>query len=239
MRYDERMPAPRAFAFCDETGNGNPDQPLIVCALVCDLERSEIERKLEQKYQEARLRPGFSAMPKYQKFVRQGFHYCNDPIEIQIEFIELLIRTTGIKAFLIHTDRTTLAGVSEVKQLLFIYERLAFIIARRFQMCKSVDFVLEENQSLRPFMGELEDRVRKDSQRITLPECRFQQQAKSSGSLLAISDYVLGIAAKWLKEGMSTDPCDLRFRQLKDIQHLVSQFYSMEMGILINRREKV
>ena len=87
--------------YMDESGNGNPDQPLIVGAVVADTNALDIEAEIRQLYRELSARRSLKGHPGFDKFRRNGFHASTDPPEVSQPFIELIQRSIGFKVFLV------------------------------------------------------------------------------------------------------------------------------------------
>lgn len=229
----------QVFAFMDESGNGNPDQPLIVGAVVCDRERSDIEEAIRSRYAQLRARPGFREMERYDTFIEEGFHRSYDPFDVQANFIDLLISTAGFKAFLVATDRTKLTPAPEIDQLKAMYLWLTNTICRRFRSCDSVHFVIEQNDTLRPLLAEIEATVNRWLQQSGprhRPTVTVTERPKQPDSLLAMTDYVMGVTAAWMRSGAVRDPAAIAYRQFRDVEGCLSLLYSLEKGRLSSRR---
>jgi hypothetical protein len=227
------------FVFMDESGNGNPDQPLIVGAVVCDRDRSDLEAAIRSRYHQARARAGFQDMDRYEKFVKEGFHRSQDPFDVQANFIDLIISTAGFKIFMVVTDRTTASERSETEQLLALYIWLTNTICRRFRHVGTIHLIIEENESLRPVHPMIISTLNRwlsrsnGSQR---PNVTLTESPKQTDSILAIADYAMGVTSAWIRSGGLRDPDKISYRQFRDIEGGISLLYSLEGGVMSSRK---
>lgn len=229
------------FAFMDESGNGNPDQPLVVGAVVCDRDRSEIEAAIRSRYYQNKARPGFKDMDRYEKFVDEGFHRTYDPFDVQANFIDLIITTAGFKTYMVVTDRSTLSELPEIDQLKVLYIWLTNSICRQFKASETIHLIIEENDSLRPAHPAISETItrwlsRKDREG---PKINVTESPKKKDSLLAITDYSMGVTAAWIRSGGLRDPKNIGYRQFRDIEGGVSLLYSLEQGLMSSRRTRL
>jgi hypothetical protein len=227
------------FVFLDESGNGNPDQPLLVGAVACDRELSTISSALKSRYLQLRARPGFQGMSRYDEFVKEGFHRSDDPYDVQASFIELLITTPGYKMFMVMTDRTTLTPDDETTQLRKMYEWLGMTLRRNFKHYATMQMTVENNDALRPLLPAIAEKLNsRPTGRHMLPRVSVSEGPKSPDSLLAISDYMMGVSAAWIRSGGSRDAASIAYRQFRDIEGGISLLYSLEQGVITSRRRR-
>lgn len=226
--------------FLDESGNGNPEMPLVVCGVAVEESLVEaLQDRIRSAYQRTLARPSFRSQEDRERFEKEGFHRSLDLPEIGIEFAHLLSSTSVYKAFLIGTDRTTLSG-TETDQIVELYVRLGGVLRRKFRRAAQVDLIIERNTALRPRMDEIRERInsRRASNGCRLPLVTVQQQDKSPDSVLAASDGLALIAASWLKSNRPTDHGSHLYRTYIETEAAISWFCSLEHGVLSTRRAR-
>lgn len=227
--------------FLDESGNGNPDQPLVVCGIAVEAGLvGEFEERIRSAYQRVLARPTFRDAEDRERFRRTGFHRSLDLPEVGIEFVHLLSSTSIYKALIIATDRSTLTSDDEVDQLVELYVRLGGVLRRQFRPAPRVDLVIEQNEPLLARMDEIRDRVnsRRNTHGRSLPTVTVTQAAKSPDSVLAAADGLALVASQWLQAGRATDARKFQYRAYVETEAAISWFCSLEHGVLSTRRTR-
>lgn len=225
--------------FLDESGNGNPDDPLVICGIAVEADLvSEFESLIQAAYHRTLARPKFRNHADRERFKQTGFHRCEDLPEVGAEFVQLLSSTSIYKALLIGTDRSSLGLDDEVDQLVEMYVRLGGVLRRQFRQASRVDLVIERNQPLESRMTEIRDRVndRRSAHGRHLPTVTLAQADKSPESVLAAADALALVAASWLKSNYSTNAEDFQYRSYVETEAAISWFCSLEHGVLSTRR---
>lgn len=87
--------------FLDESGNGNPDDPLVICGIAVEADLvSEFQSLIQAAYHRTLARPKFRNEADRERFKQTGFHRCEDLPEVGAEFVQLLSSTSIYKALL-------------------------------------------------------------------------------------------------------------------------------------------
>lgn len=225
--------------FLDESGNGNPEDPLVVCGIAVEEDFiGEFEGRIRSAYYRVLARP-FRNPEDRERFLRTGFHRSADLPEVGSDFTHLLSSTSIYKALIIATDRSSL-DLPEVDQLVELYVRLGGVARRQFRQASKIDLVIEQNEPLRPRLHEISDRInsRRNSNGRRLPPVTISQANKSPESILAAADGLALIAAAWLKRQRDTNASRYEYRTYLETEAAISWFCSLEHGVLSTRRTR-
>jgi hypothetical protein len=228
----------------DESGNGNPDQPLIVGAVVADTAALDIETEVRRLYRELSARRSLRGHPGFERFRRSGFHASTDPLEISQPFIELIQRSVGFKVSLMATTQRspyTHRGLTETQVISEMYETIVADNLLRYRDESALLVCIEENDSLRRMLPTLPRysnyrAIQKLGIAEDLPEVRVEMVKKGSIVALAIADYVMLAVSRWIKSGFSKDPLDRAYRGFRAVAPAVSMLYSLDDGKLVDRK---
>lgn len=226
--------------FMDESGNGNPDLPLIVGAVELFDDAAEVEENIQSLYRRLCTLSSLEGLDSFEKFRRHGFHYKNDPPEIKNPFLDL-IRTTAFKAYMVVTDRTGVPGATEAEQIEFMYVKLLSDLLLKHHRQTELLVTVEQSTEMRSIIQRLPSGATKQARETRvkarpLPQLNIEMAAKTDYMSMAIVDYVMGSAAKWLREDQTTDPAKWQYRSFRQIEPFVSVFYSFEHGLISSRR---
>ncbi|MGJ9424192.1 hypothetical protein, partial [Aeromicrobium sp. CF3.5] len=224
--------------YLDESGNGNPQDPLVVCGIAVEDDLvDEFEELIRTTQLRVLARPGFRDSADRDRFRATGFHRSVDLPEVGIEFAHLLSSTSIYKALIIATDRSTL-GTQEVDQLVELYVRMGGVLRRQFRQAPQIDLIIERNEPLNARLDEIRDRInsRRNNHGRRLPAVTLTQAEKSSASVLAAADGLALIAADWLKAGRAMDAARHQYRTYVETEAAISWFCSLELGVLSTRR---
>jgi hypothetical protein len=71
---------------------------------------------------------------------------------------------------------------------------------------------------------------------VELPEIRVEMVKKGSVMSLAITDYAMLAASRWISSNFTTDPGSRAYRGFREIAPSISLFYSLEDGKLASRK---
>lgn len=224
----------------DESGNGNPDLPLIVGAVELFDDAAEVEEKIQSLYRRLSTLNSLEGLDSFKEFCRQGFHYKNDPPEIKNPFLDL-IRTTAFKAYMVVTDRSGVPRVTESERVEFMYVKLLSDLLLKHHRETELFVTVEQSTEMKSIIQRLPSSATKQARETRvearpLPQLNIEMVAKTDYMSIAIVDYVMGTAAKWLRENQSTDPAKWQYRSFRQIEPFVSVFYSFEHGLISSRR---
>ncbi|MGC4767609.1 hypothetical protein ACLQ25_01300 [Micromonospora sp. DT44] len=64
----------------DESGNGNPSQPLIVGAVELGHDADDVEQRIRDLYKRLCAKSSFIGHPGFDEFRKNGFHSSTDPL---------------------------------------------------------------------------------------------------------------------------------------------------------------
>ncbi len=227
--------------YMDESGNGNKDLPLIVGAIVTEVDADSIESEIRHLYEELSARRALRGLSTFEEFRKNGFHAKNDPPEISTPFLELIQRAIGFKAYVYFTDRSTFVNLSEAQQIEQLYAILVADLLIRYRSRSEIYCLLEENSELRKLVRTLPDlAARKVVDRlgrsVDLPTLRVSMVKKQEVMSLAVIDYVMMAVSRWVRINYSRDVSDRKYRGFREIAPVLSVLYSAESGLLLNRK---
>lgn len=225
----------------DESGNGNRDQPLLIGAVVMDLEVNSIEDEIRQLHQELSARRSFKGHPGFEKFCARGFHASTDPPEIKARFTELLQRAAGFKVSLLATQQRPDNSADDRALILEMYQILVADLLLTYKDQNLLIVHIEDNEELRPLLRDLPRHATfratiKIGRIASLPEIQVKIPKKGSVMSLAISDYVMLAASKWMRSNYTRDIKRQEFRGYREVEPAISVFYSLENGVVGNRK---
>lgn len=227
--------------YMDESGNGNPGHPLVVGAVVVDSDASELEVDLLKLHRELSARRALRGHRGFEKFRKSGFHASTDPIEVSQPFIELIQRSVGFKIYLMASEDRTYRGLTEAQLISEMYERIVADNLIRHQGQNIVTVRIEENDGLRAMMQNLPRfanyrAITKLGKMADLPQAKIEVVKKGEFMSLAIVDYAMIAASRWIASGFTVAPDNRAFRGFREIAPVISFFYTMESGKLVSRK---
>jgi hypothetical protein len=228
--------------YMDESGNGNPSQPLIVGAVEIDEDWEDVERRIDELFRNLSARRSLFGLRSFEDFRNHGFHASTDPLEISGHFLDLM-QDLSFKAYISVTDRTDArAGGTEIEKLEFMYENLLGDLLLRHRKNSELLCHIEQNDSLKRFVQDLSGNAtcrayEKLGRRIRLPKLNVVMVAKTQAMSMAIIDYVMLAVSKWIRDGSSTDPRDRSYRAFREVEPFISVLHSLELGVISSRKE--
>lgn len=227
--------------FMDESGNGNLAQPLIVGAVVVDLDACDIEEEIRLLHKELSARRTFRGHKGFEKFQKNGFHASTDSPETKPRFIELIQRGSGFKILMIGTWYHTRGNMTEKQVLSEMYQSLVADILLQHHSQSVLTICIEDNVGLRRMLREIPRyavlRAQIKLGRLTkLPEIRMELAEKGSVMTLAVADYAMLIASQWMHKGCVADLAVREYRAFREIEPSISLFYLLEDGVKLNRK---
>jgi hypothetical protein len=226
--------------FMDESGNGNTDLPLIVGAVELYDNADDVEENTRSLYKRLSAMSSLEGLPSFEEFRKHGFHSKNDPPEIKAPFLEL-IRTTSFRAYMVVTDRTGVPGNTESEQIEFMYVKLLSDLLIRHRKKSELFVNIEQSADMRSIIQRLPSSANKQAQKTRgkaepLPKLNIEMVTKTDHMSMAIVDYVMAAAARWLRENRTTDPKIWQYRAFRELEQYVSVLYSFEHGLISNRK---
>jgi hypothetical protein len=225
----------------DESGNGNPSQPLIVGAVETDEDSEEIESRILELYRRLSARRSLDGLRSFEDFRRHGFHASTDPHEVSGTFRELM-QDLSFRAYVLLTDRTDpRAGDTENEKLAFMYESLLGDLLIRHRKKPKLLCYIEQNDSIKQLVRKLPENAicraqRKLGRRTPLPQLDVAMAAKTEAMSLAIVDYIMLAISRWIRSNSKTDPADRNYRAFREIEPFISVLYSLEQGLISSRK---
>jgi hypothetical protein len=230
--------------YMDESGNGHPSLPLIVGVVaVDDGDAEETEQRIRDLFTRLSARRSLRGLRSFEDFCMHGFHASTDPPEVSVPFLELL-QDLVFKAYMVVTDRTTShAGNTELDKLKFMYVSLLSDLVIAFRREEELVCHIEHNDSLRRFTRDLPGLAlslaneKLADRRVSLPTLTVISTPKMRAMSLAIVDYVMLAAHRWIQSGYSTDVADRKYRGYRGLEHFISLLYSLESGRISSRKE--
>ena len=238
VKPHERLNAVKLFM--DESGNGNPDLPLIVGAVELYDNADDVEESTRSLYQRLSANSSLEGLTSFEEFRRRGFHYKNDLPEIRTQFLEL-IRTTSFRSYMVTTDRTGVAGETESEKIEFMYVKLLSDLLIRHRKQAELLVYIEQSQDMKSIIQRLPASTTEQAHKTLgkakkLPNLNIEMVTKTDYMSMAIVDYVMAIAANWLRENRTIDPAKWQYRTFSQLEPFVSVLYSFEHGLISNRK---
>lgn len=234
--------------FIDESGNHNPDRPLLVGATAIE---SDQEPRLSKQITElqSRLVADYSQWTSEEecaRFSKIGFHRKHDMLPVRVQFEELISHSRQFSAFILVTDRQCSGGLSERRILFGMYCKLIAAIAKKISRRAAIEILFESGEDLPSSLNKVASGVDQIltgwSRNFTRsgPSIEYQTAAKgASQPLLAVTDYLIGICGSWIQAGAKADLRTNEFRTLTKIEPCLSMFYSYERGLLSSHGRRI
>jgi hypothetical protein len=229
--------------YMDESGNGNPSQPLIVGAVaIDDSDAEEIENRIRELFARLSARRSLAGLRSFEEFRRSGFHAAADPPGFSTLFSELM-QDLFFKAYMIVTDRTSPhAGVTQGEKLNFMYVRLLSDLLLEFRKESELVCRIEQNDSLRQLFRDLPElssrrAIEKVGRQVALPRLSVIVVPKLEAMSLAIVDSIMLTTSRWINAKYSRDVTDRNYRDFRGIEHFISLLYSLEQGRISSRKQ--
>ncbi|MBP5884673.1 hypothetical protein QBA57_20570 [Streptomyces scabiei] len=227
--------------FMDESGNGNPSQPLIVGAVELGDDADETEEKILDLYERLFARNSLAGFLSFEEFRKKGFHASNDPLEVSGPFLEL-IRDTFFRAYIVVTDRTGVPGDTESKRIEFMYVKLLSDILIRHRREPEILCYIEQSEDMASIIRRLPDSVvrqacKKIGKAAPLPKLNIAMVAKRDYMSTAVVDYVMAAVSRWILADRTTNPGHRPYRAFREIEPFISMLYSFEHGSISSRRD--
>lgn len=232
-------PLPSVTVFFDESGNDNPDQPLIVGGVAVDAPHDEVEHQIRSLFERLSAREGLDGWASFEDFKRDGFHACNDPLDVSVPFLDLIGTTLGLRAFLVLTHRKGVAD-SDDDVIRRLYVALMADIVLSYRRHPKITLLIEHNDKFRDFPEYLRlavpDRIKQRTPVEAWPELEIGMVAKNEKPVMGVTDYILNAVSRWEAAGRPRDPGKLAYRNFRTIERSISMLHSIEDGLLSTRR---
>ncbi|WP_153040577.1 hypothetical protein [Actinoplanes sp. TFC3] len=225
----------------DESGNGNPSQPLILGAVEIDEDFEDVDKRVVELYRNLSARRSLMGLASFEKFREHGFHASTDPVEVSVPFSDLM-QDIHFRAYVYVTDRSSAyAGYSEKEQLEYMYETMLGDLLLRFRNLDQLSCVVEENEMLKTFFGDLPTKatrraIEKLGRALKLPQLEITVAAKKQAMSMAIIDYLMLTVSRWIQAKYTTEPANRVCRALREVEPYMSVLYSLEHGVISSRK---
>ena len=108
----------------DESGNGNPDQPLIVGIAAFDAGLEDVEQSVRALFDKLSAKGYLRGFASFDEFADKGFHATQDTLEVSIPFYELIREAVGLKMYMAMTDRSAAPSEAETLTISKLYTAL-------------------------------------------------------------------------------------------------------------------
>lgn len=225
----------------DESGNGNTSQPLIVGAVELGDDADDVEQRVRDLYKRLCAKSSFVGHPGFDEFRKKGFHSSTDPLEVSGPFLELM-RVLFFRAYMVVTDRTGVPGNTEAERIEFMYVKLLSDLLIRHRNEPALLCNIEQSEGMGSIIRRLPDsatrRAHETLGRVApLPQLEIVMVAKADYMSMAIIDYVMSAATRWLQADCPTSPKDWPYRAFREIEPFVSLLYSFEHGRISSRKD--
>ena len=108
-----------------------------------------LSSKCENIYKRLCTRRDLAGMPGFEEFRKKGFHSATDPVEVSVQFLELLSGSLIFKAYMVVTDRPNLPGETELQRIEYMYVKLLSDLLIRYRNDESeLICCIEQNQGM-------------------------------------------------------------------------------------------
>ncbi len=204
----------------------------------------DIESDIRQLYRELSARRALRGYKGFEKFRASGFHASTDPLEVSQPFLELVQRGAGFKVHMIYSLEHSSESRTEAQVIAVMYEMIIADNRIRYRGQAAMTVCIEENDALRPMLRNLSQysahrAIVKLNAIVELPDIQIEMVKKGSVLSLAVADYAMLAASRWIKSGFSTDPASRVYRGFREIAPSVSLLYSLEDGRLVDRKSSL
>jgi len=182
------------------------------------LDPPEAEGKIVEKFQELSIEQHrWRDLKKFEEFRAAGFHFTADNEDIRKSFIDVLANIE-YRSHIVYSGNPY--SLDEVDLLINLYFHLLKGIIQRYENYE-VTLVFEQNQKMdklyRPLVAKLQEELVSAGVTVSITVLR----GKKSDPILAIPDYVMGLAAARLADD-STDYKRVRFTDVaRDLAHIM------------------
>lgn len=229
--------------FMDESGNTNTALPLIVGAVELGDDADDVEENIRNLYKRLSAMPSLAGLPSFEEFRKYGFHSKNDPLEVSTQFLDL-IRTTFFRAYMVTTNRKGVPGRTEADQIEFMYVKLLSDLLMRHRKKSELSVYIEQSADMKSIIQRLPDSATNQAHKVLgkaapLPRLHIEMVAKTDYMSMAIVDYVMSAASRWLRANRTTDPKDRVYRAYREIEPFVSLLYSFEDNRISSRKDSL
>jgi hypothetical protein len=227
--------------FMDESGNTHATLPLIVGAIELGDDADDIEENVRSLYKRLSAMTSLAGWGSFEEFRKSGFHSKNDPKEVSTPFLEL-IRTTPFRAYMVVTNRTGVPGETEADKIEFMYAKLLGDLLIRHRKKTELRVYIEQSADMRSIKERLPGGAANQAHKalgkaVPLPQLCIEMVAKTEYMSMAIVDYVMAAASRWLRANRPTDPAKWEYRAFREIEPSVSVLYSFEHGRISSRKD--
>jgi hypothetical protein len=227
--------------FMDESGNGNPSQPLIVGGIELGDNADAIEEQIRDLHRRLCVRGSFIGHPQFDDFHKNGFHSSTDPLDVSVPFREL-IRSLLFRAYMVVTDRSGVPGAAELERIEVMYEKLLGDLLLRHRDESELICFIEQSEGMESVICRLPDRAAARAYgtlgRLTsLPRLEITMVTKGEYLSTAIADYVMAAVSRWIKAGCPTSAIKWEYRGFREIEPFISILYSFELGRISSRKD--
>ncbi|MFT3886584.1 MAG: hypothetical protein QM713_00225 [Arachnia sp.] len=228
----------------DESGNGNPDDLLLVGGVAVGPEIDSIEAEMQALYRRwAAQETRFDGLPSFAEFKRRGFHGTQMPLEVQVALVDFLASRLDFKVFMLASDRTRMPDLAEGPRLVLMYLVLLTDIIIRFRKHSQIALKIEENDQLRPHLATIVERALARARlKSAVPigaNVTIAMVPKNEPMATSIIDLYLLTASKWLQAGARRDGRDYAYRNFAALESSVSLLKSFETGVLSTRASRL
>ncbi|MFJ9659704.1 hypothetical protein ACIRPR_17325 [Streptomyces griseoflavus] len=227
--------------FMDESGNGNPSQPLIVGAVELGEDADDIEKKIRDLHRDLSARRSLAGLPSFEKFRENGFHSSTDPREVSGPFTDLM-RRIFFRTYMVTTNRASFQGVAESELIEFMYVKLLSDLSIQHRREPELLCHIEQSEEMKSILSRLPNSVANQArktagQSVSLPRLNTKMVGKREYMSTAIIDYVMAAVSRWFREKRTTSAKDYAYRAFSDIEPSISMLYSFENGRISSRRD--
>jgi hypothetical protein len=232
--------ADTTYVVLDESGNGTAGRAQIVGAIVTrDIATLNLGiRRLAETHRES---PQVGGKRQFRTFDETGFHFADNPREIQAVFGEYLAGLNGYRAFMSFSSGQRLPEVTEDERFLILY---ATILADIFAYARTgkIVFLFETNTSLSKKFRKLVERCKAvaagRSPHRAMPDHSVFVVGKADVEALSIIDYCMAYVSQWIAAGLQREPDQFQFTAYKNVEANVASLLDFDSGLRSTRRSR-
>lgn len=200
-----------------------------------------VEARMQALFSRVANSDSLGGSSAHEKFLKQGFHYTADSLEMRVRLISELELGSGQKTYVFFTDGSLRPDLTETEWYAVLYFELAKAVLGEFRDGRgartTVVFLFEQHEALgRSFELIVDAAKRSVGSRATV--CA-ESRAKMEPHAIAVSDYAMPIFAEWWDAGESADPNSAPFRNWKSLRAGIAVVFSLESGAISRRGQPV
>ncbi|HEY9501521.1 MAG TPA: hypothetical protein VIR01_07850, partial [Pyrinomonadaceae bacterium] len=197
---------------------------------------------LKVLFEEQEDSPQLSGLKSFADFRANGFHYCENPREIQTLFLDKISKLHGYRAHLAFTDRTALPDLDDNQRVLILYRTLITDLILQTRHSEIV-FLFEHNSQLNSQFSELVEigveEARNRSHGRRLPTASVEIVKKNDLFSLSIIDYCMATVSNWADAGFVVDKQNWQYRNYLSFERNIAMIFDFDRRMRSTRDNRM